>query len=329
MMKRLGLALAILLLSLTAANAASRFGICATTCTWDGVSTTMWSTTSGGATGASVPGAADDVVFDANTCVGGTTCTITVNTTVTVNSITHGNCTASTTGCILDFSVNNNNVNLGFYQASGSGVRTLKMGNGTWTVTGAGTFWNIATATNFTFNAGGSNLVLQVNAAATATFTSVAGPVYNTVTVNPYLSSATAGVLIFATSSNFTITTLNVIAPNYVQLPFSPAALTVTNALHWIGSAANPIRLESSGGNQGLINVNSASTITYGNFFNVFSTGTITATNSFSDGRVSGGFVVTGPSGGGGACILGGWLLWRDITPDQHNNLPAFLDQAA
>src|SRR5258708_36798458 len=99
-MRGLGLRVLLLCLFTTVASAANRFAVCTTTCTWDGASTAMWSTSSGGATGASVPGASDPVIFDGSTCVGGTTCTTTVNTNPTIASLTMGSCTASTTGCI-------------------------------------------------------------------------------------------------------------------------------------------------------------------------------------------------------------------------------------
>jgi hypothetical protein len=47
---------------------------------WDGTSTTNWSTTSGGAGGASVPTAADNVFFDANSNIATTAFTVTITT---------------------------------------------------------------------------------------------------------------------------------------------------------------------------------------------------------------------------------------------------------
>jgi hypothetical protein len=63
--------------------------------TWDASSTTNWSTTTGGAGGASVPGSADVAIFDANSGAG--TCTLGV--TVTVGFLTMTNYTGA-----LDFS---------------------------------------------------------------------------------------------------------------------------------------------------------------------------------------------------------------------------------
>ena len=329
-MKRLTLSLFFILLLTLSADAAVRFGVCATTCTWDASSTAMWSTSTGGATGASVPTTIDDVQFDANTCVGGTTCTITVNTNFTINSITMGNCTASTTGCILDFSVNNNSPHLATFNASGSGVRTIKMGTGTWTVAGTGVLWFIPTSTNLTFTPSTSNLIFQVTGTAGGSMN--AGTVtYGHITIAAYQSLATAGIFTFTPNTSFTIGTFDVIAPNFIQLISSPSSITVTNPIHWTGSGTNSIRIQSNGANQAVITVAAGSTINQGTFQSIAWTGATTATNSFEFGRIGGtGLTVTGPTGSGaGACILGGWLLWRDITPDQHNNLPAFLDQAA
>ncbi|TIN41393.1 MAG: hypothetical protein E5Y10_22900 [Mesorhizobium sp.] len=133
---------------------ASRFWV-GSTGTWDASDTTHWSAASGGAGGASVPGAADTVTFDANSGGG----TVTVNTTVTVISIACGAFTGT-----LDFSVNNNNVTLSggtnAFSGTGTGARTIKLGNGTWTftttATSGGIVWNMGTTTNLTFDAGSS-----------------------------------------------------------------------------------------------------------------------------------------------------------------------------
>ena len=49
--------------------------------TWDTTTTTNWSTTSGGLGGASAPTSADDVIFDANSNVGTTIFTVTLDAT--------------------------------------------------------------------------------------------------------------------------------------------------------------------------------------------------------------------------------------------------------
>ncbi len=58
---------------------------------------------------------------------------------------------------------------------------------------------------------------------------------------------------------------------------------------------------------------------------------TFVANNSFNLGPNSG-ITINAPAGafgGGGGCILGGWLLWRDLPNNVNDNFPAWLDKAA
>ena len=152
------------------AEAANRYAVCSTTCTWDNSSTAMWCATDTGCTGATAPTSADDVFLNTNTCVGGTTCTITVNANLSINSLTMGTCTASTTGCILDFATNNNNITIaGGMSATGTGTRTLNMGNGVWTWGAQGGNWNFITTAGLTLNPGSSSIV-WVGSSTTTSF---------------------------------------------------------------------------------------------------------------------------------------------------------------
>lgn len=128
---------------------ASRFWVGGTG-TWDVATTTHWSTTSGGAGGASVPLSTDDVTFDAASGGG----TVTPNYDFNVHSITMGAFTGT-----LDFSANNNSPTIDQFFANGTGVRTLNLGSGTFIITSSVvTGWNISTTTNLTFNAGTSTI---------------------------------------------------------------------------------------------------------------------------------------------------------------------------
>lgn len=157
MNKLLGLfLLALAFLAPGSADAANRFAVCTTTCTWDNTSTAMWSTSTGGATGASAPTSADAVIIDAATCVGGTTCTITTfSGTISAATITWNACTASTTGCIIDASSNNTNFTLSSsgataFAGSGTGTRKWLAGTGTYTLTmsAANNCFDMTTSTN-------------------------------------------------------------------------------------------------------------------------------------------------------------------------------------
>jgi len=126
---------------------ASRFWVGGTG-TWDASDTTHWAATSGGASGASVPGSGDTVTFDGSS--GGGTVTVGTGYDPNVTSITMGTFTGT-----LDFSAFNNNVTLVSFSNTGTATRSFKQGDGTWTITGnATTVFNQADVTNLTFTKG-------------------------------------------------------------------------------------------------------------------------------------------------------------------------------
>ena len=290
-----------LLLSTVSADAANRFAVCVSTCTWN--TTATWSTTSGGATGASVPGSADAAILDAATCVGGVTCTLTVDATVTVQSITMDLCTASTTGCILDFSANNNNVTLSLsFSSTGTGTRTLNMGNGLWTVQGFNNnTWNYTTVTNFTHNANGSTLsFIPSSATPTGQINFITGgKTFNIVT-----HSGVTNAAVFAISAGPTIATLQFTAP--VNARFDSAApTTVSNAFTWTGTSTNQNYIFSNSDNTSAsVSAASGSTIQWAGIRRMTFTGnTVLAPNSI-DLHSNSGVTITAPTGG--ARIIGG-----------------------
>lgn len=111
--------------------------------TWDGVDLTHISATSGGAGGASNPGAGDTMTFDGASGGG----TVTVTYAVNVTSITMGAFTGT-----LDFG--SSSPTMQTFNGSGTGVRTLTMGSGIWTITGSNAnIFTLSTSTNLTFTA--------------------------------------------------------------------------------------------------------------------------------------------------------------------------------
>src|SRR6476620_2626099 len=168
------------------AQAANRFLTCATTCTITAIDTSIWGTTTGG-TGASVPGASDDVILDGATCVGGTTCTATMGAgyNPTWISVTQSACTASTAGCILDLSANNNNVTVtgsNCYTNTGAGTRTINMGSGTWTCSNNSAIYSINAS--LTYTQGASTIAFTgTGGTSSRRLTGGAGKTFNIVTV--------------------------------------------------------------------------------------------------------------------------------------------------
>lgn len=286
---------------------------------WTSTGTGNWATSSGGAGGASVPGAADFALFNANS---GTGSTIIPNYNISLIGI---DMTISTV--TLDFSVNNNNVTLdsGGFSGSGSSTRGLKMGNGTWTFTTSGIIWDMSVTSGLTFQSNSSSIVLASVATSLRTFKGGA-LTYNNLTTQ-------GGQSPINITGNNTFTTLAISGPTEVEFT-SGNTQTVTNAISWLGTASAQILIKGiNTGSSATINSANNGTMAWTSFRDVTfgGGGTFTATNSFSYGAVSG-VTITNPSagGGGGGCITSGWLLWRDFdTKHMNDNFPAWLEKVA
>jgi len=103
---------------------ANRFWVGGTN-TWDATAGTKWSTTSGGAGGASVPGVSDDVFFNAASG----TCTVTLGADVSVISVDfYGN---------ISFNASTYNITTaGTFAYGFSSPTSFLMGSGLWTIGG-------------------------------------------------------------------------------------------------------------------------------------------------------------------------------------------------
>ncbi len=134
--------------------------------TWN-TSTANWASTSGGASGASVPGTADDVIFDANsgaaavttgtqtnsikslTLASGFTGTLTLGHGITISgalTLTQGT-----------FACNSRAVLCGSFVTSGSATRSLTFTTGTLGLTAtSGTVWDVQSSTGLTWTPGTS-----------------------------------------------------------------------------------------------------------------------------------------------------------------------------
>lgn len=302
-MKRFLLSLIALAFLTCSADAASRFAVCSTTCTWDASDTSMWSASSGGATGASVPGASDTVTLDAATCVGGTTCTITVNTNPTVSSVAIGTCTASTTGCILDFSVNNNNLTAGSFSGTGTGTRQFKMGSGTFTMTGVnGVVWDWTTQTNLTLTPGTSTILISGTPSNQRQLGMGSGT-WNNLTISDG-SSNTQPVLL---SGSPTISGTFTISSNNKYVYFSSATNWTLSALSAAGaSTSSPSIMSFVGGTKPTITT--TATLSMSNYViqNVTKAGAGSLScNPCYDAGGNTSVTITAPASGGGG-IIGG-----------------------
>ena len=275
-------------------QAASRFAVCTVTCTWDNTDTSMWCATDTGCTGASAPTSADDVTLNANTCVGGVTCTITTFAgTISINTLIQSACTASTTGCILDASANNTSFTIAgtnCYVNTGSGTRTLNMGNGTWTCSGNSAVWNIVAS--MTLNSNSSTLAFTGAAASARSFTG-GGKTYNIVTISA--AGSNANTFTFQTGNN-TFNTLTIAAPN--RISSNTTTQTITTLTNVTGSSSQQVLFTTFNGNSTISSANNWTCEWCGIQGYTFSGGgTFSAPNSFNFGNNSG-ITITPPLGG-------------------------------
>jgi hypothetical protein len=242
--------LALAFLAPDLAQAAARFAVCTTTCTWDNTSTAMWSTTSGGGTGASAPVAGDDVTLDAATCVGGTTCTITTFAgTISFGTVTWGACTASTTGCIIEAGTNNTNFTVssgsgGAFNGSGTGTRKWNAGTGTYTLSNsnANSPLNMQTVTNDTSVFSAATWVIGGTFGVNSNQSmQLGGKSYGPFTMSGNSSRGPRTIVGANTYASMTIG-----APNFINFANSTTQ-TITGALTITGSSSsNPVSLTSN-----------------------------------------------------------------------------------
>jgi hypothetical protein len=131
------------------------------------------------------------------------------------------------------FNANGKNVSINNLASSGAVSRTLAIGSGTWTVSGSGTAWNCATATNLTVTGAG---VISMTSASAKTFAG-GGASW------PTLNQGGAGALTISGSNTFANIT-NTVQPSTITL--TAGATQAVSAFGVSGTSGNLITLNSS-----------------------------------------------------------------------------------
>lgn len=296
--------------------------------TWDLSATTHWASSTGGSSGTSAPGSADTVTIDASSGTG--TVTPNYGGTGTFQSIACG-----AMGMTLDYSVNNDAVTLtatAGFTGSGSGVRTIRLGNNTWTISATAnnaTVFNIGTTTNLTFAANSSTLEFSGAVAFGVGQTlSTGGQNLNTVMVSgarhdsgltitgggtvALLTNTAAAYISFGSTA--TITTLTQSAQ--LSLGFGGGTtITFTNAPTIMGTISAPCSVFNTTASAvgASATVNCTSGTFSGSYCSVagctFSGGAIFSfTNSWDLGKNTGA-TITAPAAGGGSGNSGGYII--------------------
>ncbi len=263
--------------------------------TWNNSNTTSWSTTTGGAGGASIPGTGDVAIFDGASGGG----TVTVDSpngagAVTVQQITCGAFTGT-----LDFATNNNNVTLTVaFVGSGSGTRTINLGSGTWTLSGSvgGTIWDLGTVTGLTFSGASANIVITGNVAGIRNW-SGGGQSYGSLTIQ---SNSSRGN-IFMVGAN-TFGSFSAAAGSTISWPGNTTSI-ITNGFTLTGTASLPITLMAGSFNQlATLSLGGTCTIDWGVVGRITKSGAGSLTvNNGLDMGLNSSVTINAPSGGGGA----------------------------
>jgi hypothetical protein len=134
---------------------------------------------------------------------------------------------------------NQNFTTLGFI-SNNSNTRTITMGSGTWTISGAGNIWQLATTTGLTFNKDTANIVLS-NTTTTARTFAGGGLTYNNLTIGGATGIST---LTFTGNNTFNTLASTKTVAHTITLP----AGGTTTVANWTiqGTAGNVVTLNSS-----------------------------------------------------------------------------------
>jgi hypothetical protein len=138
------------------------------------------------------------------------------------------------------FNANNYNVTCTTFASTNSNTRTLTMGSGTWTLSGTGTVWNLATTTNLTFNKNTANIELS-NTSTTARTFAGGGRTYNNLTIGG--ATGTSTLTITGTNTFDTLASTKTVAHT---ITFPNVTTTVSN---WTitGTVGNVVTLQRTG----------------------------------------------------------------------------------
>lgn len=138
------------------------------------------------------------------------------------------------------FNANGYDVSTGQFLSSNSSVRTITMGSGTWTLSGTGTVWTLATTTNLTFNRDTANIVLSDTSTTDRTFAG-GGLTYNNLTIGGATGTSTltlTGANTFDTLDSTKTVAHTIVFPNVTT---TVADWTIT------GTAGNVVTLSRTG----------------------------------------------------------------------------------
>lgn len=234
------------------------------------------------------------MTFDGSS--GGGTVTVS-HASNSITSLTMGAFTGT-----LDFATNDNNITLQTMDFSGSGTRTLNMGDGVWTITGTtGAIFVYTSVTNLTFNANASRILVAATPTGVRNINGNTTPVLNILEIDDTGAVAKCAIVMTGVKcATFTPTDARL-----VEIA-SGSSFTVNNGFTWTGTLARPPMLSCTSLTTGTGTFSVGGTVTgslliVGNIIKS-GAGSITFTDSFDMGNNTG-VTITAPAGtsaGGG-----------------------------
>lgn len=133
------------------------------------------------------------------------------------------------------------NVTINAFGSTGTSVRTVTMGSGLWTLTGALTVWNTTTTTNLTFNKNTANILLSNTTTAPRTFAG-GGLSFNKLTIG---GSAGISTLTLNGVSTFSELASTKTVAHTISVPATSNGMTI-DVWSITGTAGNVVTLASS-----------------------------------------------------------------------------------
>lgn len=185
------------------------------------------------------------------------------------------------------FSANTYTVSAGVFSSNNSNTRTINMGSNTWSLSGTGIVWDLATTTNLTFNKNTANIILSTTSTNARTFAG-GGLTYNNLTIG-----GATGISTLTVTGNNTFNTIS--STKTVAHTITFTAGTTTTVSNWTvsGTSGNVVTLNSSSvGSTATLTKTGGGTITvdYMDIKDSIATPTSTwyATNSVDSGNNTG-----------------------------------------
>jgi hypothetical protein len=126
------------------------------------------------------------------------------------------------------------------FLTSGTGVRTINMGSGLWTLSGTGTVWSSALITNLTFNKGTADILLSNTTTTARTFSGGTGISYNKLTIG-----GATGTSVLSLSAG-TFTELDSTKTVAHTISFSASNTVVIDTWSVIGTSGNLVTVNSN-----------------------------------------------------------------------------------